>query len=146
MGYIRVGWFWFGNQGMSYIQLGRFWQIGFFVGLALWSALVLRALWPTSAGLIVCNPAILDGRHYAGALVMGINRQYRCAVCIWNGSTDGHREVLYDLRFWRWWVVHLWVEQSFEFFAAAHYCLFVDGRGPCVPQVGPNDRYISKSS
>ena len=21
--------------------------------------------------------------------------------------------------FWRWWVVHLWVEQSFEFFAAA---------------------------
>jgi nitric oxide reductase subunit B len=21
--------------------------------------------------------------------------------------------------FWRWWVVHLWVEQSFEFFAAS---------------------------
>ncbi len=21
--------------------------------------------------------------------------------------------------FWRWWVVHLWVEQSFEFFAVA---------------------------
>ena len=34
MGYIGSGWFWFGNQGLSYIQLGRFWQIGFFVGLA----------------------------------------------------------------------------------------------------------------
>ncbi|MER3547289.1 MAG: nitric oxide reductase, partial [Rhodanobacteraceae bacterium] len=33
MGYIRKGWFWFGNQGLSYIQLGRFWQIAFFVGL-----------------------------------------------------------------------------------------------------------------
>jgi nitric oxide reductase subunit B len=35
MGVIDQGWFWFGNQGLSYIQLGRFWQIGFFVGLAL---------------------------------------------------------------------------------------------------------------
>ena len=40
MGVIDRGWFWFGNQGLSYIQLGRFWQIGFFVGLALWSVLV----------------------------------------------------------------------------------------------------------
>ncbi|MBS0274351.1 MAG: cbb3-type cytochrome c oxidase subunit I, partial [Proteobacteria bacterium] len=47
MGVIDRGWFWFGNQGLSYIQLGRFWQIGFFVGLAFWSVLVMRALWPT---------------------------------------------------------------------------------------------------
>lgn len=45
--YIKVGWFWFANQGLSYIQLGRAWQMGFFVGLALWSILVFRALWPT---------------------------------------------------------------------------------------------------
>jgi nitric oxide reductase subunit B len=47
MGYIGEGWFWFGNQGLSYIQLGRAWQIGFFAGLAIWSILVFRALWPT---------------------------------------------------------------------------------------------------
>jgi hypothetical protein len=47
MGYLRDSWFWFGNQGLSYIQLGRFWQIGFFAGLLIWSALVFRALWPT---------------------------------------------------------------------------------------------------
>src|SRR6185437_3763996 len=41
MGYLKESWFWFGNQGLSYIQLGRFWQIGFFVGLLLWSALML---------------------------------------------------------------------------------------------------------
>ena len=49
MGYIDNGWFWFGNQGLSYIQLGRFWQIGFFIGLVLWSVLVMRALWPSTA-------------------------------------------------------------------------------------------------
>ena len=49
MGVIDQGWFWFGNQGLSYIQLGRFWQIGFFIGLVLWSVLVMRALWPSTA-------------------------------------------------------------------------------------------------
>src|SRR5215469_12252927 len=51
MGYVRGAWFWFGNQGLSYIQLGRFWQIGFFLGLLMWSGLVFRALWPTAAEL-----------------------------------------------------------------------------------------------
>jgi nitric oxide reductase subunit B len=49
MGVIDQNWFWFGNQGLSYIQLGRFWQIGFFLGLVLWSILMMRALWPTAA-------------------------------------------------------------------------------------------------
>ena len=97
MGYIREGWFWFGNQGMSYIQLGRFWQIGFFVGLALWSLLVLRALWPTSAGLKSATRQFWTGAIQIGAPVVGINRQYRCAVCIWNGSTDRDRKVFHDL-------------------------------------------------
>src|SRR5271169_3723238 len=42
MGYIDEGWFRFGNQGLSYIQLGRAWQIGFFAGLVIWSLLVFR--------------------------------------------------------------------------------------------------------
>jgi nitric oxide reductase subunit B len=49
MGVIDQGWFWFGNQGLSYIQLGRFWQIGFFIGLVLRSVLVMRVLWPTQS-------------------------------------------------------------------------------------------------
>ena len=49
--HLRNGWFWFGNQGLSYIQLGRAWQIGFFAGLAIWSILVFRALWPDRSAL-----------------------------------------------------------------------------------------------
>jgi nitric oxide reductase subunit B len=62
MGYIREGWFWFGNQGLSYIQLGRAWQIGFFVGLAIWSILVFRALWPIRTTLFQATREFWSGR------------------------------------------------------------------------------------
>jgi len=62
MGYIGEGWFWFGNQGLSYIQLGRAWQIGFFAGLAIWSILVFRALWPTRAMLFQATRQFWSGR------------------------------------------------------------------------------------
>ncbi|MDF1929791.1 cbb3-type cytochrome c oxidase subunit I [Legionella pneumophila] len=51
MGYIDKAWFWLGNQGLSYIQLGRLWQIGFCIGLFLWSFIVFRGMWPTWDGL-----------------------------------------------------------------------------------------------
>src|SRR5690606_29878774 len=38
--------FWFGHQGYEYVDLGRFWQIYLTIGLMLWVALVLRAMWP----------------------------------------------------------------------------------------------------
>jgi len=62
MGYISEGWFWFGNQGLSYIQLGRAWQIGFFAGLAIWSILVFRALWPTPTTLYQATRQFWSGR------------------------------------------------------------------------------------
>lgn len=46
MGYIDQYWFWLGNQGLSYLQLGRLWQIGFCLGLFLWSVIVFRGMWP----------------------------------------------------------------------------------------------------
>ncbi len=51
MGVIDENWFWFGNQGLSYLELGRFWQILFFVGLLVWSLVLLRAFWPTLKSL-----------------------------------------------------------------------------------------------
>ena len=77
MGYIGEGWFWFGNQGLSYIQLGRAWQIGFFAGLVIWSVLVFRALWPTRATLVAGDAAILDRADPARTSALGIDRQYR---------------------------------------------------------------------
>ena len=119
MGYIDRGWFWFGNQGLSYIQLGRFWQIGFFVGLVLWSLLVFRALWPTAALLWQATRQFWSGRirleHLIWASTINIAILYVFGMIPLTGIEKSF--TLTD--FWRWWVVHLWVEQSFEFFAAA---------------------------
>ena len=113
------GWFWFGNQGLSYIQLGRFWQIGFFVGLALWSLLVMRALWPTRDAGGRRRGQFWTGRirmeHLIWASTINIAVLYVFGMIPLTGIEKSF--TLTD--FWRWWVVHLWVEQSFEFFAAA---------------------------
>ncbi len=118
MGVINRDWFWFGNQGLSYIQLGRFWQIGFFIGLALWSLLVMRALWPTTALWWKAAGQFWSGRirleHLIWASTINIAVLYVFGMIPLTGI--GKSFTLTD--FWRWWVVHLWVEQSFEFFAA----------------------------
>ncbi|MGC8475195.1 MAG: nitric-oxide reductase large subunit [Acetobacteraceae bacterium] len=118
MGIIRHGWFWFGNQGLSYIELGRFWQIGFAVGLALWCLMMARALWPRLEQWKAAVREFLTGaitlEHLFWAASINI------AVLYWFGmiplSSISPSFTITD--YWRWWVVHLWVEQSFEFFAA----------------------------
>ncbi|HEY1259223.1 MAG TPA: cbb3-type cytochrome c oxidase subunit I [Stellaceae bacterium] len=119
MGIIKRGWFWFGNQGLSYIELGRFWQILFFFGLTFWSALVLRALWPSAALLKQATRQFWTGRirleHLLWAATTNIAALYIFGMI--PPFSIGHSFTITD--FWRWWVVHLWVEQSFEFFAAA---------------------------
>ena len=119
MGYIDRGWFWFGNQGLSYIQLGRFWQIGFFIRLAFWSALVFRALWPSRAVVWQATRQFWTGRirleHLIWASTVNIAVLYVFGMI----PLTGVEKSFTITDFWRWWVVHLWVEQSFEFFAAA---------------------------
>lgn len=119
MGHIDKNWFWFGNQGLSYIQLGRAWQIGFFAGLAIWSVLVFRALWPTREGLRAATRQFWTGRirleHLIWASTINIAVLYAFGMIPLTGIEKSF--TISD--FWRWWVVHLWVEQSFEFFAAA---------------------------
>jgi nitric oxide reductase subunit B len=119
MGFIQAGWFWFANQGLSYIQLGRAWQIGFFAGLAIWSVLVLRALWPTAAVLKAATKQFWTGRirleNLIWASTVNIAVLYACGMI----PLTGVEKSFTITDFWRWWVVHLWVEQSFEFFASA---------------------------
>ena len=100
--------FWFGHQGYEYVDLGRFWQIYLFVGLLLWVGLVLRALWPmlkegTSISLVflVIFATVSIGLLYGAGLMWGQNT---------------HISIM---EYWRWWVVHLWVEGVFEVFATA---------------------------
>jgi nitric oxide reductase subunit B len=118
MGSIDRDWFWFGNQGLSYIELGRFWQIGFFLGLVLWSLLVMRALWPSGPLWWRAAGEFWSGRirleHLIWASTINVAILYVFGMIPLTGVEKSF--TLTD--FWRWWVVHLWVEQSFEFFAS----------------------------
>ncbi len=99
--------FWFGHQGYEYVDLGRFWQIFLLVGLLVWLLLMIRPIMPVirkSTGekhllilfLVSCTAIAL---FYAAGLMWG--RQTNLAIA----------------EYWRWWVVHLWVEGFFEVFA-----------------------------
>jgi nitric oxide reductase subunit B len=119
MGYINRGWFWFGNQGLSYIQLGRFWQIGFFLGLLIWSGLVFRALWPTGAALRQATRQFWSGHIRLENLIWAATLNIAVLYVFGMIPLTGIEKSFTIADFWRWWVVHLWVEQSFEFFAAS---------------------------
>jgi nitric oxide reductase subunit B len=119
MGVIDEGWFWFGNQGLSYIELGRAWQIGFFAGLVIWSLLVFRALWPTLETLKSATVQFWTGRIRLEHLIWAASINIALLYAFGMIPLTGIERSFTITDFWRWWVVHLWVEQSFEFFAAA---------------------------
>ena len=100
--------FWFGHQGYEYVDLGRFWQIYLFIGLLLWVALVIRAL----------MPALKDKR--SGSLVFLVALATISIGLLYGaGLMWGQHTHIAIMEYWRWWVVHLWVEGVFEVFATA---------------------------
>ncbi|HVT31497.1 MAG TPA: cbb3-type cytochrome c oxidase subunit I, partial [Rhodanobacteraceae bacterium] len=101
--------FWFGHQGWEYVDLGRFWQIFLFVGLILWLVLVGRALWPALR------------RKDDLASIVGLLFLSTIAIAAFYGAglMWGEHTHLSVVEYWRWWVVHLWVEGFFEVFAVA---------------------------
>ena len=101
--------FWIGNQGLEYTSMGRVWQILLFVGLLFWLFLLGMALAPAlkkpseSRGIVamVFLSAACIGGFYAASLAWGQHTHYAM------------------IEYWRWWLVHLWVEGFFEVFATA---------------------------
>jgi len=108
---LGAAWFWIGNQGLEYIQLGRLFQIALFGGLLLWAAVLARAFWPglrrfrtfgSVEGLLLYSGAAI-GLVYAFGMIPLNDINPSPTI------TD----------YWRWWVVHMWVENTFEFFTVA---------------------------
>jgi nitric oxide reductase subunit B len=109
MGKLGTGtsWFWLGHSGYEYIDLGRLWQILLLIGLFLWLALVARAVWPALQRkdeqrpiltLFLISAAAIASFYFAA---LGYGKHTNLAIA----------------EYWRWWVVHLWVEGFFEVFA-----------------------------
>ncbi len=128
-GIINKNWFWFANQGLSYLQLGRFWQIGFFIGLLLWSVLVFRGLWPAGNQVgktlkeLICGNITLEHLLWISTVNVAI------LYCFGMIPLTGIEKSFTITDFWRWWVVHLWVEESFEFFTVCATAYILMGTG-----------------
>lgn len=129
MGYIDQSWFWLGNQGLSYIQLGRLWQIGFCVGLFLWSFIVLRGMWPSLQHFKRMTQELVTGNIRLEHLFWASTLNVAVLYCFGMIPLTGIEKSFTITDFWRWWVVHLWVEQSFEFFAACSSAYLLMGVG-----------------
>lgn len=99
--------FWFGHQGYEYVDLGRFWQIFLFAGFLIWLVLMFRALRP-----VLTRPS--ENRQL---LLLFIIASVAIAGFYGAGLMWGRQTHLSVAEYWRWWVVHLWVEGFFEVFA-----------------------------
>jgi nitric oxide reductase subunit B len=101
--------FWFGHQGWEYVDIGRFWQAFLFVGLIVWLVLMGRGLWPALRRKDEMTSIV--GLLFLSTIAIGM---FYAAGLMWGEHTH-----LSMVEYWRWWVVHLWVEGFFEVFAVA---------------------------
>lgn len=110
--------FWLGHQGYEYVDLGRLWQIGKFLGIAFWLLLMLRGILPAFG-----KPGDKNLLALLSASVIAIGLFYGA------GLAYGERTNLSVMEYWRWWVVHLWVEGFFEVFATTALAFIFSNMG-----------------
>lgn len=104
---------WFGNQGFEYLDLGRFWQVLLSLGLFAWVAILVRGLrhrlrgeHPGNMPWVFVFSALAIPAFYSVGLLAHPSGNFT--------TTD----------FWRFWVVHLWVEDFLELFTTIMVAYF----------------------
>jgi nitric oxide reductase subunit B len=100
-------WYWFGHSGYEYIDPGKIWQIALLVGLFLWLFLMARAI----------LPALRRDDDQRPILTLFLISSIAIAAFYGAALGAGRHTSLSMAEYWRWWVVHLWVEGFFEVFA-----------------------------
>ena len=133
MGRMGGNWFLLGHQGYEYIELGRVWQALLAAGMVIWLVLVVRAIAPA-----------LRGEGDKGGLfhlllysAVSIPLFYLPAFLYGKGSHVS------DAEYWRWWVVHLWVEGFFEVFATVMLAFFLSRIGAISEKFGLVTVYLA---
>ena len=99
---------WFGLQGFEYLDLARLWQILLSIGLVVWVVMLWRVLRRRLAGE---HPGNMPWLFFLAACA--IPAFYAVGLIARTGDNFTTTE------FWRFWVVHLWVEDFLELFTTA---------------------------
>jgi nitric oxide reductase subunit B len=101
-------WWILGNEGLEYLEVGRLWQVGLLVGFVLWTVLIARGFKP-----------LLDRESRFGLAHMIIYAGGSIGLLFSASMLYTPKTSMVVTEFWRWWVVHMWVEGAFEFFIVA---------------------------
>jgi nitric oxide reductase subunit B len=101
-------WWLLGNEGLEYLEVGKLWQVGLLGGFGAWAVLTARGFRP----LLAREPryGLSHMILYAGGSI---------ALLFVAGFLFTPETNIVVTEFWRWWVVHMWVEGAFEFFIVA---------------------------
>ncbi len=119
-GYLGKAWFWLGHQGWEYLELGRLWQILLFGGLIFWLVVVYRAMAP-----VLKKGGTEDDADRRSLTVFYVLSAILVVFFFGFGLVYGRGTHLSMADYWRWFVVHIWVESIFEFFGVAVISLFL---------------------
>lgn len=98
-------WFWIGSQGWEYLDLGRLWQILLTFGMVIWLVILLRGM-----------AERLKGEHPGNMPWLFIYSAISIPLFYAAGMLYGKTTNFVQIEFWRFWVVHLWVEDFLELF------------------------------
>jgi nitric oxide reductase subunit B len=118
-------WFWLGHQGWEFLELGRLWQILLFGGLIFWLLVVYRAV----GGHLKAHKD-----EFSGLIWFYVFSAVLVVAFFGFGLVYGRGSHLTMADYWRWFVVHLWVESIFEFFGIAVIALLMVAMGLATAQ------------
>ncbi|HEY9810420.1 MAG TPA: nitric-oxide reductase large subunit [Halomicronema sp.] len=99
--------FLWGHQGYEYIELGRVWQILLIIAMTFWLWLMYRAF----------KPALVKEKDPTGLSHFFLYSAITIPLFYSIGLAYTNHTPLSIAEYWRWWVIHLWVEGFFEVFA-----------------------------
>lgn len=105
-GQMRETWFWLGNEGRELLNLGRLWDIGLVIGLVFWFLLIVSLIRKSATNNPLVGTIIWSSFAIATLYIAGMMPVHKIMP---NFTVDDY---------YRWWVIHLWVELTFELFAA----------------------------
>ena len=127
-------WFWLGHQGWEFLELGRLWQILLFLGLIFWLVVVYRAV----------GRHLREHKDEFSALIWFYVFSAVLVVAFFGfGLFYGKGSHLTMADYWRWFVVHLWVESIFEFFGIAVIALLMVAMGLATAQAALRVAYFT---
>jgi nitric oxide reductase subunit B len=106
-GFLGETWWWLGTQGWEYMELGRFWMYLLIAGMGIWLFIVARGL--RAALKAESDRGGLTHLLLYSSIAIPV---FYCFALFVNRSSH-----ITMADYWRWWLIHLWVEGMFEVFA-----------------------------